>query len=43
MGNEAAVPECPQQVIDLLHRLTIRGVNVDGVRCRVCSPEPPIT
>lgn len=31
VGNETPVPECPQQVIDLLHRLTIRGVNVDGI------------
>jgi len=31
MGNKTAVPEGPQQVIDLLHGLTVRDVNVDGI------------
>ena len=31
MRNKTAVPECPQQLVDLLHRLAVRDVNVNGI------------
>ena len=31
MGNKTPVPERPQQVIDLLHRLAVRDVNVNRI------------
>ena len=31
MGNKTPVPEGPQQIIDLFHGMTVRGVNVDGI------------
>ena len=31
VGHETSIAKCPQQLIDLFHRLPIRGVNVDGI------------
>ena len=36
MGDKTSVPECPQQVIDLLHGLAVRDVNVHGIVEAVC-------